>query len=83
MMALKEQLEAARDEVSRLERLAKAATCAEVGCRLKFIGGANCGCERGDCSVPVHRCEVCGAYDYGENREADEIREKCKEAAPT
>jgi hypothetical protein len=45
----------------------------------EFHGGANCGCDGGDCSVPVHRCVRCGDYDYGDNSEADTVREECEE----
>lgn len=53
--------------------------CAILGHRWVFYGGRNCGCEDGCCSVPVHRCEACGDYDYGENVEADKIRKLCGE----
>lgn len=51
----------------------------------KHVGGANCGCEwiedgercGGGCSVPVHRCGVCGDYDYGDNEEANAKRKRC------
>jgi len=75
------RLEAARSEVARLERKAAQATCAEVGHRWKHIGGANCGCPDGCCSVPVHECASCGACDYGENEEAADMRARC-EATP-
>lgn len=44
-----------------------------------FVGGRPCGCEPGGCSFPVHKCAVCGDYDYGENEEATEIRKRCEE----
>jgi hypothetical protein len=53
-------------------------------------GGANCGCEwiedgeicRGQCSVPVNRCEHCGDYDYGDNEEAAQRRRECADERP-
>ncbi|EHK57725.1 hypothetical protein MAXJ12_08379 [Mesorhizobium alhagi CCNWXJ12-2] len=74
-------MEAARAEVSRLEREAAAATCAEIGHSWKSIGGCNAACENIDCgcSVPVHECEVCGDCDYGQNAEADEVKRTCTE----
>lgn len=77
MSSLNEQLEAARAEVARLERQIIAAPCHEVGHRWVQLGGANCGCEDGGCSVPVMSCKVCGDCDYGINEEATEIRAEC------
>lgn len=78
---LAERLDEARAQVVRLERQAAAATCAELG-RHQWVslGGCNCGCENGSCSVPVHECSVCKDCDYGENEWADETRQKCKDA---
>ena len=67
-----------------LERLAAEAVvlaggehpCGVLGHKWVFVGGANCGCEDGGCSVPVHECH-CGDCDYGDNAEADEIRKRC------
>jgi hypothetical protein len=54
--------------------------CAVLGHRWKFLGGANAGCGPGcGCSVPVHVCEVCGDCDYGDNAEADEVKQRCAE----
>lgn len=82
LMDIRAKLEAAKDEVARLERMVAVAPCAEVGHRWVSIGGANAGCEIGadicNCSVPVNVCEICGDCDYGENVEADEIRAECK-----
>lgn len=77
MATLAERLETARAEVALLERQAAAATCAEVGHRWKCLGGANCGCPDGSCSVPVHECEACKDCDYGDNPEAAEVRARC------
>jgi hypothetical protein len=76
--ALAEELEAARAEVARLERIAATATCREMGCDMKHAGGKNCGCEgvRG-CSVPVYVCTRCGDCDYGDNQEALDTRADC------
>lgn len=77
MPELAEQLEAARAEVARLERIAATATCQEIGHDWQHIGGANCGCPDGACSVPVHTCTRCGDSDYGDNADADRWREEC------
>lgn len=90
-MNLTEQIEAARAEVARLERIASTATCRELGCDMQSIGGANCGCMHKDdaggdlpgcCSVPVLRCTRCGDCDYGENADAVEIRRACADGFP-
>lgn len=46
----------------------------------RFMGGRNAGCRGGDCgcSVPVHECAKCGDCDYGDNAEADEVRQHCE-----
>lgn len=78
-MRLAEQLEAAKAEVARLERIAATATCRELGCDMQSVGGACAGCHRDCCcSVPVHKCTRCGDCDYGENAEADQVRADCK-----
>lgn len=77
-MTLTEQLEAAQAEVERIKREIAGAPCAEVGHRWKHIGGSNAGCDPWCCcSVPVHKCAVCGDCDYGDNAEAREIRTGC------
>ena len=53
--------------------------CAILGHAWVYAGGANCGCEAGMCSVPVHHCYSCGDDDYGDNDKADEIRMRCFE----
>lgn len=53
--------------------------CNVLGHAWKHIGGANCGCEVGQCSVPVNRCDGCGDFDYGDNDEASEKRQACAE----
>jgi hypothetical protein len=76
---LGQQLEEARAEVARLERLALVASCAELGHPMKFVGCRNCGCDRADCwgcSIPVHSC-ACGDSDYGDNAEARKIIADC------
>lgn len=80
MSGLAQQLDEARAVVARLERAAAAATCAELGRHdMQSTGGANCGCEGGCCSVPVHQCTRCGECDYGENEEARDVRRACAE----
>lgn len=51
--------------------------CEVLGHLWTHVGGANCGCLDGCCSVPVHQCSSCGDYDYGDNAEADDVRAKC------
>lgn len=76
-----QRLEAARAEVAQLERQIAGMTCKQRGShRWKSIGGANCGCPEGNCSVPVHECEDCKDCDYGENAEANEKRVECAES---
>lgn len=78
MTLLADQLDKARAKVIELERRIGAATCAEIGRHdWESVGGCNCGCPVGACSVPVHRCKRCGDCDYGENDEAREIRRAC------
>lgn len=76
-MRLAEQLEEARAEVARLERIAATATCRDLGHDWQSLGGASCGCDDGLCSVPVNHCSRCGDCDYGENADADDVRAKC------
>lgn len=48
----------------------------------KFVGGRNCGCHPdAQCSFPVHQCEVCQDYDYGDNPEANGIKSRCPDFA--
>jgi len=57
--------------------------CQSLGHKWKFVGGRTAGCsddlDECDCSVPVHECEICGDCDYGENEEADEVRQECRD----
>jgi hypothetical protein len=77
---LREQIDAARAELARLERLATVAPCAAKGHDWRHIGGMNCCCSPdGRCSVPVYECAWCGDCDYGENDEAAEKRRNCAE----
>ena len=65
--------------LSRLERLAASATCADLGHDWHSLGGCNCGChEEVCCSVPVNECARCKDCDYGDNAEATEIRRLCR-----
>lgn len=52
--------------------------CNVLGHKWKHIGGRNCGCDDGNCSVPVHKCESCGDCDYGENEKANAKRSECE-----
>lgn len=83
MPTLDEQLEAARAEVNRIERAIAGAPCAEVGHRWVSMGGCNAGCDVGaelcNCSVPVNVCAACKDCDYGDNDEAQKIREVCRD----
>ena len=56
--------------------------CTILGHKWEFAGGANCGCDGGSCSIPVHQCSACDDYDYGDNTEADTIRETCRGTEP-
>jgi hypothetical protein len=76
-LTLAEQIDAKRAELRALEAEA-ALSCAHGRHKWAFVGGCNAGCETDcGCSVPVHRCETCGDYDYGENDEAVMIRGRC------
>lgn len=78
-MRLIDQIDEARAALERLERQAQSATCADLGHDWRCLGGANCGChEHACCSVPVHECARCKDCDYGDNREAREIRDRCE-----
>lgn len=77
MTDLQDRLQKARDELAALEREARLASCAQAGHRMAHVGGCNCGCPDGQCSVPVHECRVCEISDYGDNEEADDIRAAC------
>lgn len=93
MAKLTEEINAARVNLARLERIAATATCRELGCDMQSTGGANCGCEfevqhhgetiivSGCCSVPVNKCSRCGDCDYGDNADATETRRSCEERA--
>lgn len=55
-------------------------TCTKNGHCWVHVGGADCGCDKDSrerCSIPVHRCSVCGEYDYGINAEANSVRSLC------
>lgn len=82
---LAKQLDEARATVARLERIAAAATCVEMGKHdWKSLGGCNAGCGSDCCcSVPVHVCSRCGDCDYGDNAWADDVRRKCAALRPT
>ncbi len=78
MPNLSDQIEAARAEVARLERIAATATCRELGCDMQSVGGCNAGCDENcSCSVPVNKCTRCGDCDYGDNVEAAETKRQC------
>ena len=79
MSDLLDKLQAARDEVARLELAVAAAPCHEVGHHWRMIGGKACCCEGGGCSIPVHECEVCGDFDYGDNQWGEKTRRECRE----
>ena len=51
--------------------------CSILGHVWQHVGGSNCGCPDGGCSVPVHECSACGDCDYGQNEEAREIVAAC------
>lgn len=64
------QLAEAEARVAQLRRAVAQGPCREVGHDWQHIGGRNCGCGDGGCSVPVHQCSKCGDCDYGDNPEA-------------
>lgn len=77
-MRLADQIEQARAALANLERQAVGATCAELGHDWKSLGGCNCGCHpEAQCSVPVNECTRCKDCDYGDNADAQEIRQRC------
>lgn len=78
MAELAEKIEVARAALALLERMAETATCAELGHDMQSIGGCNCGCPDGACSVPVNECTRCKDSDYGDNEDATEVRRLCK-----
>lgn len=66
--------------MSRLLAALLVPNCAEEGHSWRSLGGCNAGCsESCGCSVPVHECSRCGDCDYGDNAEADSIRDHCRE----
>ena len=78
MTDLLKQLEEAKNLVARLQVQVKQLSCREVGHDWKFLGGRNAGCcDDCNCSVSVHYCAKCDDCDYGDNAEAEEIRQKC------
>ena len=76
-MNLRELINEKRKELEALEQSAKSESCLKLGHDWIFSGGKNCGCVDGDCSVPVHKCSRCGDCDYGDNAEADRLKESC------
>ena len=79
-MNLTAQLEAARAEVSRIEREVAQGPCREYGHTWELLGGCNAGCCNDcACSVPVNHCVKCGDCDYGENDDATIVRADCEE----
>lgn len=76
-MSLADQIADAEAVLAAL-RAKAALSCKDGRHDWKMIGGANAGCGPDcACSVPVHRCESCGDYDYGENDEAERTRGRC------
>jgi hypothetical protein len=55
--------------------------CAPGHHEMVHVGGCNAGCDHPDCecSVPVYECRVCKACDYGDNEEAADIMQECRE----
>jgi hypothetical protein len=72
------RLAAAEAELAAAKRAVAEAHCSEVGHDWQHIGGRNCGCDGGGCSVPVHQCSKCGDCDYGDNEEAIKVRHRCE-----
>jgi hypothetical protein len=84
MDTLQEQIDAAEQKLLQLKRQQETEDCRKVGCHFVFMGGKNACCEIDGCgcSVPVYGCPKCGDSDYGDNAEACEIREQCKQGHP-
>lgn len=79
-MKLMEALDAAKAEVARIEREIAQGPCREYGHDWKTLGGCNAGCgDDCSCSVPVHQCSKCSDCDYGDNAEAEEVRQNCEQ----
>lgn len=77
-MTLQDDLKEAEARVAMLKARISSADCAEVGHMWMHIGGVNAGCgDDCQCSVPIYECARCGDSDYGDNEEADEVREDC------
>lgn len=77
---LRQEIEAARAELERLERKALTATCDQLGHDMQSIGGCNAGCDADcGCSVPVNECTRCKDCDYGDNEDAGRVRRDCAE----
>lgn len=50
----------------------------EAGHAWRSMGGCNAGCSKNCCcSVPVKFCERCDDCDYGDNVEAEVVRQEC------
>lgn len=82
-MNLRDELAEVEAKAEHLRRRIGASTCAEAGCDMQFVGGANAGCgEDCNCSVPVYECTRCHDSDYGDSPEAVTIRERCQEGFP-
>lgn len=82
MSSLEQQLEEAQARVEQLRRAIAAGPCATNGHDWQGEGGANAACELDghcDCSVPVNVCSKCSACDYGQNAEAERIRQECRQ----
>lgn len=78
------ELEDAKARVTTLQRQYKQASCLEVGHDWQSFGGANAGCSDWcACSVPVNVCSKCGDCDYGDNDDAEEVRENCYQKEQT
>ena len=65
-------------EIERIARVMHDFLSCRAGHDWRFIGGRNCGCDDGACSLSVHECRVCGECDYGDNDEAAQIKRDCK-----
>lgn len=80
MTDLLAELAATEDRAEALRRAIRQGPCREYGHAWEFYGGRNAGCGDGcNCSVPVNMCNKCGDCDYGDNAEADQIRQHCAE----
>lgn len=81
-MNLYEELAQTEAKVEALRKQIAQGPCKEFGHTWVFYGGRNAGCSNAcQCSIPVNICSKCAECDYGDNKEAIQIREDCASGA--